>query len=152
MAFACQMRWAGEVSIIITLDWEKRIRVVKLCITFESGPECILTLFWAIYDSVLIQCIHFSTQLCPGHILAAWWERSKVARELEHTVYCLDLLVLNISFCEKSWKWFPLLFFLVGSVHMLFIFIFSFNLLYMYIHNCVKIMFKMWYMTINYLV
>ncbi len=45
LAFACQMRWTGEVSIIITLDWEKRIRVVKLCMTFESGPECILTLF-----------------------------------------------------------------------------------------------------------
>ena len=29
----------GEVSIIITLDWEKHIRVVKLCMTFESGPE-----------------------------------------------------------------------------------------------------------------
>jgi len=45
LAFACQMRWTGEVSIIITLDWEKRIRVVKLCMTFESGPECKLTLF-----------------------------------------------------------------------------------------------------------
>jgi hypothetical protein len=39
------MRWTGEVSIIITLDWEKRIRVVELCMTFESGPECTLTLF-----------------------------------------------------------------------------------------------------------
>jgi hypothetical protein len=45
LAFACQMRWTGEVSIIITLDWENRIRVVKLRMTFESGPECILTLF-----------------------------------------------------------------------------------------------------------
>ncbi len=75
-----------------------------------------------------------------------WWERSKVAREWEHTVYYLDLLVLNNVLVNKSWKWFPLLFFLVGSVHMLFIL--SFNLFYMYIHNCVQIMFKMWYMTI----
>ncbi len=57
MAYACQMRWTGELSIIITLDWEKRIRVVKLCMTFESGPECTLTVFWAIYDSELIQCM-----------------------------------------------------------------------------------------------
>jgi hypothetical protein len=57
LAFACQMRWTGEVSIIITLDWKKHIRVVKLCMTFESGPECILTHFWSIYDSVLIQCM-----------------------------------------------------------------------------------------------
>jgi hypothetical protein len=55
LAFACQMRWFGEVFIIITLDWEKHIRDVKLCMTFESGPECILTHFWAIYDLVLIQ-------------------------------------------------------------------------------------------------
>jgi hypothetical protein len=45
LAFACQMQWTGEVSIIITLDWENGIRVVKRCMTFESGPECILTLF-----------------------------------------------------------------------------------------------------------
>jgi hypothetical protein len=25
LALACQMRWTGEVSIIIKLDWEKRI-------------------------------------------------------------------------------------------------------------------------------
>ena len=56
LAFACHMRWTGEVSIIITLDWENGIRVVKRCMTFESGPECILTLFWAIYALVLIQC------------------------------------------------------------------------------------------------
>jgi hypothetical protein len=51
------MQWTGEVYIIITLDWEKHIRVVKLCMTFESGPECILTHFSAIYASVLIQCL-----------------------------------------------------------------------------------------------
>jgi hypothetical protein len=56
MAFARQIRWTGDVSIIITLDWEKHTRVVKLCMTFESGPEWIETLFWAIYDLVLIQC------------------------------------------------------------------------------------------------
>ncbi len=56
MAFARQMRWTGDVSIIITLDWEKHIRVVKLCMTFESGPEWIETLFWALYDLLLIQC------------------------------------------------------------------------------------------------
>ncbi len=50
LALARQMRWTGEVSIIITLDWEKLIRVVKLCMTFETGPECILTLFCAIYE------------------------------------------------------------------------------------------------------
>ncbi len=57
MAFARQMRWTGDVSIIITLNWEKHIRVVKLCMTFESGPEWIETLFWALYDLLLIQCI-----------------------------------------------------------------------------------------------
>jgi hypothetical protein len=56
MAFARQMRWTGDVSIIITLNWEKHIRVVKLCMTFESGPEWIETLFWALYDLLLIQC------------------------------------------------------------------------------------------------
>ncbi len=67
LALACQMRWTGEVSIIITLDWEKRIRVVKLCMTFESGPKCKLTLFWAIYDLVLIQCgfALYTLWLCP---------------------------------------------------------------------------------------
>ena len=44
MASACQMRWTGEVSITFTLDWEKHIRVVKLCMPFESGPEWIETL------------------------------------------------------------------------------------------------------------
>jgi len=59
LALACQMRWTGEVSIIITLDWEKRIRVVKLCMTFESGPECKLTLFGAIYELGLnTVCLH----------------------------------------------------------------------------------------------
>ncbi len=29
---------------------------MKLCMTIESGPELILTLFWAIYDLLLIQC------------------------------------------------------------------------------------------------
>ncbi len=58
LALACQMRWTGELSIIITLDWEKHIQVVKLSMTFESGPECKLTLFWAAYDLVFIQCVN----------------------------------------------------------------------------------------------
>ncbi len=49
------------------------------------------------------------------------WERSKVSWELEHKACCLVWLVLisKLSFHEESWKWFPILFFLVGNVHTL---------------------------------
>ncbi len=67
-------------------------------------------------------------------------ERSKVARELKHKVFCLVWSVLKEVLVKK---WFPLLFFLVRNVHMLFGFNFCFT--YMYIHNCVHIIFKIWY-------
>jgi hypothetical protein len=40
----------------------------------------------------------------------------------------------------------PFLFFLVRTVHMLFDF--SFCITYLYIHNCVHIIFKIWYILI----
>ncbi len=89
MAFARQMRWIGDVSIIITLDWEKHIRVVKLCMTFESGPEWIQTVSWALYDLLLIQCWCRTGSrparplLPPPHLThsgrTATWRRRQVA-------------------------------------------------------------------------
>ncbi len=80
LASACQMRWTGEVSIIITLDWGKRIRVVKLCMTFESGPEYILTLSWVKYDSVLIQC--------GQHLNLGAWNCLTPCEELVTELHC----------------------------------------------------------------
>jgi hypothetical protein len=57
-----------------------------------------------------------------------------------------NLINSKWSSCDESWKWFPLLFFLVRNAHMLFDF--SFCITYLYIHNCVHIIFKIWYITI----
>ncbi len=40
-----QMLWGIEVFIISSQDWGKHIIVVKLCMSFESGPEWKVTLF-----------------------------------------------------------------------------------------------------------
>jgi hypothetical protein len=40
-----QMPWGIEVFITSSQDWGKHIIVVKLCMSFESGPEWIVTLF-----------------------------------------------------------------------------------------------------------
>ncbi len=96
LALACQMRWTGEVSIIITLDWEKPRRVVKLCMTFESRPECILTLFWAIYDSVLIQCMYSACKPSCFPSLALLTLVSPPFSAL-YTVQCVQRVNLAVS-------------------------------------------------------
>ncbi len=48
--------WSREVYIISSLVCKKHIRKVKPCMTIESGPEWIVTLFFAEYGLALIQC------------------------------------------------------------------------------------------------
>ncbi len=73
-----------------------------------------------------------------------WWERSKV--ELEYIVFCLDLLVLNKVLVKEAqndffscFSWLGISICYSSSIS---------ALLYMYIHYCVLIMFKIWYITI----
>ncbi len=59
-----QMLWDIEGFIISSQDWGKRIIVVKLCMAFESGPECLEELFSAEYYLALIQCRNMGAALC----------------------------------------------------------------------------------------
>jgi hypothetical protein len=56
MRFAGQMPWSREVYIVSSLVCKKHMRKVKTCMTIESGPEWIVTLFFAEYGLALIQC------------------------------------------------------------------------------------------------
>jgi hypothetical protein len=83
------------------------------------------------------------------HILADAGEREVKLLEnwnMEHKVFCLDLLVLNKVLVMKAENDFLYVFSWLG---MSICYSSSISvLLYMYIHNCVHIMFKIWYMTI----
>ncbi len=64
---------------------------VYICIKKRASiplAPCISTLCGAPYTSV-------ETVVYGTHSGWCWWERSKVARELEYKVFCLDLLILN---------------------------------------------------------
>jgi hypothetical protein len=80
------------------------------------------------------------------HSGGCWSERSKVARELEHKVFCLVSLVLNEFFVKRAENDSPYCFSWLGMSICYFSSISV--LLYMYIHNWVQIMFKIWYITI----
>ncbi len=54
LSFVRQMPWGIEVFIISSQDCGKRIKVVKLCMAFESGPEWLEELFSAGYYLALI--------------------------------------------------------------------------------------------------
>ncbi len=87
-----------------------------------------------------------STLVYGTHSGWCWSEKSKVARELKHKVFCLVWLVLNEVLEKRAENDSPYCFSWLG---MPIWYLFSISvLLYMYIHNCVHIMFKIWYITI----
>ena len=70
-------------------------------------------------------------------------ERNKVARELKHKVFCLVWSVLKEVLVKKAENDSPCCFSWLGmSICYL---ASNFCITYMYIHNCVHIIFKIWY-------
>ncbi len=75
------------------------------------------------------------------------WERSKLARDLEHKAFCLVWLVLNEVLVKKAKNDFPYYSSLFWNVHMLFAFV---SVLFkLYINNWVHTMFNIWYLQLS---